>query len=63
MNLNHDDVVVIKNEVITSETSTCKNDPKLLLQDFYFAEYYKYDETKAVVTSYKGDAYVGPLVG
>ena len=61
MDLKYNDVVTIKNEVITSGTLTCKENLQTLYQDFYFAEYYEYDKTKAIITTAKGDPYLFPL--
>lgn len=61
MNLKYGDVVIIKDEVITSETLTCKENLQTLYQDFYFAKYYEYDETKAIITTLRGDPYLFPL--
>ena len=61
MDLKHNDVVTIKNEVITSGTLTCKENLQTLYQDFYFSNYYKYDETKAIITTAIGDSYLVPL--
>lgn len=61
MNLKYGDVVIIKDEVITSETLTCKENLQTLYQDFYFAKYYEYDETKAIITTLRGDPYLLPL--
>jgi len=36
MDLKYNDVVTIKNEVITSGTLTCKENLQTLYQDFYF---------------------------
>ena len=49
MDLKYNDVVIIKNEVITSGTLTCKeNLLQTLYQDFYFSKYYEYDKTKVL---------------
>jgi hypothetical protein len=61
MDLKYNDVVTIKNEVITSGTLTCKENLQTLYQDFYFSNYYKYDETKAIITTATGDPYLFPL--
>jgi len=61
INLKYNDVVTIKNEVITFGILTCKENLQTLYQDFYFSNYYKYDKTKAIITTAIGDSYLVPL--